>query len=81
MNAIIAMPRMMFWTRNWRLAKICTLISGDDVVRSTTTNATNNAAPSAKHTQTIAFCQPHNDACCRPNTLRATPAAIRARPR
>ena len=35
MNAIMAMPRMTFSTVKVRLAKMCTLINGDSVRRST----------------------------------------------
>jgi hypothetical protein len=47
MNAIIAIRRMMFSTRNVRFSKMRTLISGDSVRRSTKKNTTSKTTPAA----------------------------------
>ena len=79
MNAIIASPKMTFSTVNVRLLKMCTLISGESIRRSTVKNTTET--PTAMHTQMAGLLQPHRADCWNPNTLSPTPAAIRTRPR
>ena len=81
MNAIMAIPRMTFSTVNVRFAKMCTLIRGDAVRRSTATNTARITMPAAMHTSMAGLPQPQMADCCRPNTLSPTPATISARPR
>ena len=81
MNAIMAMNRMTFSTANARLAKICTLIRGEAVRRSTATKIPRISRPATMHTSMAGLPQPQMEDCCSPNTLRPTPATIRARPR
>ena len=81
MNAIFAMSKMMFSTRNARLAKMRTLISGESVRRSTAKNTISSSTPAAMLTQMAGLPQPHSADCWNPNTLSPTPPTIRTRPR
>ena len=81
MNAIIAISRMMFSTRNGRLAKMRTFISGDSVRSSTAPNTISSTTPAAMHTSMAGLPQPHRADCWNPNTLSPTPPMIRTRPR
>ena len=81
MNAIMAMPRMMFSTRNGRLSKIRTLISGWAVRRSTRENTTSSTTPTAMHTSMAGLPQPHSWRLLEAEHAQPTPPMIRARPR
>ena len=77
----MAMPRMMFSTRNARLLKIRTLIRGEAVRRSTAKNTISSTTPAAMQTSMAGSPQPHRADCWKPNTLSPTPPMMRARPR
>ncbi len=81
MNAIIAIPRMTFSTRNVRFSKMRTLISGDSVRRSTVKNTASRTTPTAMLASMAGLPHPHRADCWKPKTLSPTPPTIRARPR
>jgi hypothetical protein len=81
MNTIMTMPRMMFSTPNARLAKMCTLISGDSVRRSMEKKMPSRTTPAPMHSSMAGLPHPHRDDCWKPNTLSPTPQMMRARPR
>ncbi len=63
MNAIITMPRMMFSTANARFEKMCTLINGDSVRRSTEKKIPRITTPTPMHTSMAGLPQPQMDDC------------------
>ena len=81
MNTSIEIPSTRFSTRNGRMRKMSTWISGEVVRGSTKKNTTRSSAPMAMHAPVAGLLHPQIVDCWKPNTLSATPAAIRARPR
>ncbi len=63
------------------MRKMLTCISGEAVRISTRANTTRMAAPTAMHAAVAGLPHPQTADSWKPNTLRATPDAISARPR
>jgi hypothetical protein len=81
MNTIMTTSKTMFSTRKGRLAKMRTFITGEAVRYSTAPKTPRSTRPAAMHTPMAGLPQPQMEDCWSPNTLRATPPTIRARPR
>jgi hypothetical protein len=77
----MTISKMTFSTRKARLPKMRTFISGDAVRCSTTTKTPRSTRPATMHTSIAGLPQPQMEDCWSPNTLRATPPTISARPR
>ncbi len=80
-NTSIETPSTRFSTKNGRIRKMSTWISGEVVRASTKKNTTRSTAPMAMHAPVAGLLQPQIVDCWKPNTLSATPDAIRTRPR
>jgi hypothetical protein len=81
MNTIMTISKMMFSTRKAWLPKMRTFIRGDAVRCSTATKTPRSSRPATMHSSITGLLQPQMEDCWSPNTLRATPLTIKARPR
>ena len=81
MNAIMAISNTRFSTANGLIRKISTLMSGDAVWSSTSTNRPMIASPAMMQTHVPGLLQLHRTDCWRPKMLSPIPTAIRTAPR